>query len=197
MPETCWGPVCEWIHIVAQWLKIHAIPLAPLATPLVAMLAGAIALYSIHVTRVTARRRAAIDFFLKTDMDKGMAEIYKAFRDSLAVWEVHAAANRPVEEFIKSPDGKLTDDYRNINTYLNIHELVAVGIRNKVFDHTVCYHFWSDALVGHTERTKALIEHEVSTEGGAAAYWELRNLSSKWKKRLLAWQAKQTKKAVR
>nr|WP_224742009.1 DUF4760 domain-containing protein [Bradyrhizobium sp. 2S1]MCK7669370.1 DUF4760 domain-containing protein [Bradyrhizobium sp. 2S1] len=161
------------------------------------MLAGAIALYSIHVTRVTARRRAAIDFFLKTDMDKGMAEIYKAFRDSLAVWEVHAAANRPVEEFIKSPDGKLTDDYRNINTYLNIHELVAVGIRNKVFDHTVCYHFWSDALVGHTERTKALIEHEVSTEGGAAAYWELRNLSSKWKKRLLAWQAKQTKKAVR
>ncbi len=193
MPETCWGPLCEWIHIFVQWLKIHVIPLAPL----VAMLAGAIAFYSIHVTRVTARRRAAIDFFLKTDMDKGMAEIYKAFRDSLAVWEAHVAAKKPVEDFIKGSNGKLSDDYRNINTYLSIHELVAVGIGNKVFDDAVCYNFWSDALVRHTERTKALIEHEASTEGGAAAYWELRNLSSKWKKRLVKWQTKQTKKATR
>jgi hypothetical protein len=109
-------------HIFAQWLKIHVIPLAPLVTPLVATLAGAIALYSIHVTRATARRRAAIDFFLKTDMDKGMAEIFKAFRDSLTVWEVHAAAKKPIEDFIKGSDGKLSDDYRNINTYLSIHD---------------------------------------------------------------------------
>lgn len=189
--------MCAWIHFVAQWVKIHVIPLAPLITPLVATLAGAIALYSIHVTRVTARRRAAIDFFLKSDMDKGMADIYKAFRDSLAVWEIHAAAKKPIEDFIKGPDGKPSDDYRNINTYLNIHELVAVGIRNKVFDHAVCYNFWSDALVRHTERTKAIIEHEVSSEGGAAAYLELRILSSKWKKRLAKWAAKQMKKSGR
>ncbi|MGX4801653.1 DUF4760 domain-containing protein [Bradyrhizobium guangdongense] len=124
-----------------------------------------------------------------------MADIYIAFRDSLLAWEAHAATNKPTGDFIKSPDGKLSDDYRNINTYLNVHELVAVGIKNKVFDHDVCYNFWSDALVRHTERTKAIIEHEVSSEGGAAAYFELRRLSAKWGKRLNKWQAKQTRKS--
>jgi Domain of unknown function (DUF4760) len=194
MPDGCWGPVCEWVHALSQWLKIHILPLAPLITATIATIAGIVAIISIIVTKRTAKRRAAIDFFLKTDMDKGMADIYKSFRDSLATWEVRSPG-LPIEAFIRGADGRLTDDYRNINTYLNIHELVAVGIKNGVFDHEVCFNFWSDALVRHTDRTRALIGHEVSSEGGAAAYLELRTLSAKWKARITRWQKKQGKKA--
>ncbi len=54
MPDSCLGPVCEYIHLLSQWLKIHLLPFGPLFTPLVASVAGAIALYSIHVTRSVA-----------------------------------------------------------------------------------------------------------------------------------------------
>ena len=39
------------------------LPYAPLITSSIALVAGAIALYSVHVTRTIARKRATIDFF--------------------------------------------------------------------------------------------------------------------------------------
>ena len=184
MPEACWGPVCEWIHVLSQWLKIHLLPFAPLITPIVATAAGAIAIYSIHVTRSVARKRGAVDFFLETGMDKGMVDAYAAFQVALSAWEKHDASGKPVEFFLREENGAYTAYYKDITSYLNIYELVAVGIKNKVFDHEVCYNFWSDALVRHTDKTRKLIEHEVASEGGLAAYLELRKLSIEWKRRL-------------
>lgn len=197
MPDTCWGPVCEWVHLLSQWLKFHILPIASLLTPVVAMIAGGIALYSIHVTRSVARKRAAVDFFLKTDMDKGMVDAHTAFQKALISWKNHDLAAKSVESFVKGDDGNVTADYNAITTYLNIHELVAVGIKNKIFDREVCYNFWSDALVHHTDKTRRLIDHEVSSEDGDASFYELRKLSIKWKKRNLKWQKKQRKKAGR
>jgi uncharacterized protein DUF4760 len=115
----------------------------------------------------------------------------------MGAWEQHDEARKSVDSFIKAPGGGYTKEFNDISAYLNIHELVAVGIRNKVFDREVCYNFWSDALVRHTERTRKLIEHDVSSEGGAAAYLELRTLSIKWKKRITKWQKKEKRKAAR
>jgi hypothetical protein len=72
MPERCLGPICEYVHLLSQWLKIHILPFGPLLTATVATVAGIVAVISILVTKSIARKRAAIDFFLKTDMDKGM-----------------------------------------------------------------------------------------------------------------------------
>jgi hypothetical protein len=184
MTETCWGPVCEWIHLLAQWLKVHIIPFAPLFTPIVATVAGLIALYSIHVTRSVARKRAAVDFFLKTDMDKGMVEAYLNFQKASTAFAKHVEKGDPIETFVRDGQGNYTMGYVDVTSYLNIHELVAVGIKNKVFDHDVCYAFWSDALVRHTNRTQKLIDHVVEAEGQPAGFIELRNLSTKWKKKL-------------
>jgi hypothetical protein len=191
MPEACLGPLCGWIHVLSVWFKIHLLPLAPLITPVVAIAAGAIAIYSIHAARSVARKRGAIDFFLKTDLDAGMVKAYADFQAALAAWEKHNKEGKPIEEFLRDANGVYTESYRHINSYLNIHELVAVGIKNKVFDHEVCYNFWSDALVRHTDKTRKLIDYEVSSDGGAAAYLELRTLSVKWKKRITKWQSRQ------
>jgi hypothetical protein len=49
------------VHIGA----IKILPFAPPITPCVAVVGGAIALYSIHVTRSIARKRATRFFFLR------------------------------------------------------------------------------------------------------------------------------------
>jgi hypothetical protein len=36
-----------------------------------------------------------------------------------------------------------TGDYWAIRNYLNLHELLSVGVLKKVFDKEVCYDFWS------------------------------------------------------
>jgi hypothetical protein len=64
-----------WLHHIA----IKLLPFAPLITPLVAVIAGTIALYSIHVTRSIARKRATIDFFLKTEADSSIVKLFQQF----------------------------------------------------------------------------------------------------------------------
>src|ERR1700692_2399178 len=184
MPDSCWGPLCGYIHLFSQWLKIHIVPIAPLITPAVAIIAGGVAIASILITMSIARKRAAIDFFLKTDMDAGMVAAHAAFQAALKTLEKHEAEGKTIETFVKGADGADTAEYKNIITYLNVHELVAVGIKNKVFNHDVCYNFWSDALVRHTDKTRKLIEYEASSEGGEASFFELRTLSIKWKERI-------------
>jgi hypothetical protein len=83
MPDRYWGQTCEWLHLISQWLKIHIVPVAPLITAFIATIAGIVAVISIIVTKQLARRRAAIDFFLKTEADKSMVEIFQRFDESL------------------------------------------------------------------------------------------------------------------
>ena len=50
--------------------------LAPIVTALIALSAAFIALLAIWVHMIVARRRAAIDFFLKTEIDKTAIDLY-------------------------------------------------------------------------------------------------------------------------
>ena len=68
---------------------------------------------------LVARRRAAIDFFLKTDLDHNMLEVHRDFRTAVKALKLHLAAGQTVKSFEES-DEKI---YRNILKYLNIHEL--------------------------------------------------------------------------
>jgi hypothetical protein len=67
-----------------------------------------------------------------------------------------------------------------------------VGVRRKVFDEDVCYNYWSDALIDHYEYAEDVILHDCEVEGGAASYYELRQLYKRWKSRTSKWLAKNT-----
>jgi len=147
-------------------------------TPIVASVVGGIALYSIHEQRKIARRRAAIDFFLKTDMDKAMVDAYGHYLKGVEV--LNQAAS--MADFHKTPE------YTHVRAYLNIHELVAVGIKNKVLDETTCYNYWSAVLVGHCEETKMLISYIRTLPGEAHTYIEAVELAKKWGFQLSDWE---------
>jgi len=185
MPDTCWGPTCEWAHLLSQWLKIHILPVAPLITATVASIAGIVAVVSIIVTKQLARRRAAIDFFLKTEADKSIVEIFQRFDESLET------VNQDIDEGKKLNEITKTKEYKDIHTCLNIHELLAIGVSNKVFDERVAYHYWSAALVSHKKKAEKFVNFSRVEPDDSSAYIGMIKLSEQWGKELAAWASKQ------
>ncbi|MCW1997008.1 DUF4760 domain-containing protein [Bradyrhizobium diazoefficiens] len=158
---------------------------APLLTPAVASVAAIIAVVAISAQKSIARKRAAIDFFLKTDLDHNMLEAYADFEKALKNFKAHTANGKDIKTFIDGPEtGK---DYKKILRYLNVHELVAVGIKNNIFDERVCYNFWSDAMVRHVRETRPVIEYEIEDGGSDALFLELRTLSARWSVQIADW----------
>jgi hypothetical protein len=96
------------IHAASLWSKDHLLPIAPLLTPTVAVIAGCIAYYSIHVQRKLVRSRAAIDFFLKTDLDKSMVDAHAAFEAAAEKLGEAKEGGIAIEEFCK------TEEYKRI-----------------------------------------------------------------------------------
>jgi hypothetical protein len=168
------------------------LPYAAYGTALIALGALLTAIVAIVTQTRVARRRAAIDFFLKTDLDEKMLEAHREFEEALKRLKAHLTAGGAVKDFAETNE----DTYRQIWKYLNVHELVAVGIRRKVFDRNVCYNFWGDALIRHAKETEAVIAYEIEA-GAPSAYLELRQLSVKWARRAQKWREKLAKQKRR
>jgi hypothetical protein len=87
-----------------------------------------------------------------------------------------------------------TDEYKTVHACLNMHELIAVGISNKVFDEKVAYNYWSGALVGHCKDAAQLIDASRADPDDLSAYIAMLELNKRWKKKLDNWTKKQPAK---
>jgi hypothetical protein len=183
-----WAPIgkllIDGLGVVGRGLTKAAI-YAPLVTATVATIAGGIAYYSIHVTRTIARKRAAIDFFLKTEADKSIVDIFQRFDESLQTVNNDIDAGGTLAEITRTPH------YKDVHTCLNIHELLAIGVANEVFDERVAYHYWSAALVGHKKKAEKLINFSREAPDDYSAYIGMLKLSEAWEKELVDWASKQ------
>lgn len=156
----------------------EALKYAPIATAVAAVFGFLLALVTLCVQRRIARRRAAIDFFLKTEMDDKIVKAFVDFKN--AVKELKNAQS--MEEF------ESTDAYTKIRQYLNIHELMAAGVHNKILDQRICYEFWEYELVRAYMDTKRLIDFERAKPGCAETYTELIRLQKTWSGQHRIWQ---------
>jgi hypothetical protein len=162
------------------------LPYAPLITASIALIAGSAAVISIMVTKKIARRRAAIDFFLKTEMDQSMLTLYDDCQKHLTAVNASIKPDTTIEQLMA------ITGYGPVRTYLNIHELIAVGIKNKVFDKKVCYQFWSAVLVLHAKQTTALVDFCRRNPEEAAVYLQFTNLARKWERKVEWWRWRQS-----
>jgi hypothetical protein len=130
---------------------------------------------------LVARRRAAIDFFLKTEMDKTMIELYDAFKASAPKLK---SPQTSMADFTGPPENR-TDQYKQVRAFLNICELIAVGVREKVLSDRVSYYYWGDVLPRTFRDAKHLIDHIRSddSDGSEYTYVDLEKLSKKWRAR--------------
>lgn len=150
-----------------------AAQIAPIITAGIALTAAFVALYSIFAQRDVARRRASIDFFLKTEMDEKVVENYKTFR-SVSPERFQAWARE--ENFAQQ------EKYQDVRTFLNICELIAVGIHEKAFSERVSYAYWGDVLPQCFNSARPLIDRIRLTpnEGTRHTYSDLERLCRKW-----------------
>jgi hypothetical protein len=111
-----------------HWWEVAA-KLAPIATALIALGAATIAWLAILTQRDIARRRAAVDFFLKTEMDGTIIDLYNKFK-----------RNAPsISRLTRS-------QYDDVRAFLNICELISVGVNQGAFSEEVSYAYWGDVL---------------------------------------------------
>jgi hypothetical protein len=155
-----WGSVPQWI------------------TAGVAVSAATVAATGIAVQYRLARKRAAIDFFLKTEGDKQLLDAYDDFWNGIETMK-----KMPINDFCTSADLEIRKNYFAVRKYLNVHELVAIGIKNGMFDSQTCYDFWCGVLCRSVEAAQPVLAHVRARPGRSATYSELESLYRDWKER--------------
>ena len=120
--------------ITLAWYD-RLLPYAPYATALIALAALGTAIAAILTQTRVARRRAAIDFFLKTDLDHNMLEAHREFRVAVKELKLHLVDGKTVKSSVElertiifSPPGKTVE----MNLYRDGEKLsmkVALGER--------------------------------------------------------------------
>jgi hypothetical protein len=152
-----------------------AASLAPLATALIALGAATIALHAVKVQRDIARRRAAIDFFLKTEMDEKVIESYKHFE------ETTPKASSIVADAQFGPD---SDHHHKLRKWLNVCELISVGINKGAFSESVSFDYWGDVLPSSFKDAKPYIDHIRNRKGmgGPLTFSDLEDVCTRWAK---------------
>ncbi len=152
-----------------------AAELAPMITAMIALLAAIIAGISILNQRSIARRRAAIDFFLKTQMDATGIELYSDFRRIAP----GIAAVASMESFVA------TEEHARVRAFLNVCELISVGINERVFSERVSYAYWGDVLPWSYQMAEPLIQYvrQRPGEGTPATYRDLERVAKEWAER--------------
>jgi hypothetical protein len=149
--------------------------LAPIVTAVIALLAALIAVVSILNQRSIARRRAAIDFFLKTQMDATGIELYNDFRRIAP----GIAALTSMESFVATPE------HSRVRSFLNVCELISVAINENVFSERVSYAYWGDVLPWSFQAAEPLIQYvrQRQGEGTPATYRDLERVARLWAER--------------
>jgi hypothetical protein len=150
---------------------------APVGTAVVATVAGLIAYFSLRAQKEIARKRAAVDFFLKADLDSSILAVNQKFFPSIR------AVNALIDAGLAIEDIEKTEAYKSVEAYLNIHELLAVAVRKSIFDERTCFDYWSGALMGHWEEAERLVTRIRARPSDKEAYIEVSRLYSHWAKR--------------
>lgn len=151
-----WGSVPQW------------------GTAAIALGALVVGLRSIQSQREIARKRASMDFFAKTEMDRNTLEAHKDFTEATKKLKASLTEGKMNANFENSKE------YWDIRDYLNLHELMSVGIMQDVFDDHVCYFFWSGELERAYRDTRPLIEYVQGLPDQKGTYVELVKVAQRW-----------------
>src|SRR3954466_11995074 len=102
----------------------------------VAVVGGAIAYFSVQTQRDIAKRRASLDLLLKTVTDPAFNKVTDEYLTAVGR---AVKSGTPVQELLGNPVQS-----RIVAQYLNVMDLIAVGVRTGVLNEEVCFDFWCD-----------------------------------------------------
>jgi hypothetical protein len=154
------------------------VPYAQISTAFIATVALGVATWSLLAQKAVARRRAAIDFFLKTEMDEKMLVAYNSY----------VASRTKIPSYSDMREFCQTEHYDHVRAYLNILELMAFGVLNNTFDERICYVYWCDFIKGAVADCRPLLDYLRRLPSGSFSYGELVRLEKRWTSAKRFWQ---------
>ena len=112
---------------------------APAITAITAIITATVALLVFRHTRLANRRRATLDMVLKTFLDEDGQKRYAAFK---AVMAKHNDPGDPLDILVfADPSCPPSEERQTLRKQINEYELIALGIRRKLFDEKL-YKMW-------------------------------------------------------
>lgn len=149
---------------------------APALGSLIAAVSAIVAFIAFSHTRKVARRRATLDMVLKTFVDEEGQKRYIEFKETM---NKHKSGSINIMDFA-APDCPPSADRQNIRTQLNEYELIALGIKRKVFDEAFYKHWFQDQF----ERDYRSLEEFITTVRGHrnSVFCECVWLYTRWSK---------------
>ena len=162
--------VWDWIRHTPDWGTVPQ-----WATVIIALCAFVAAIASIRSQREIARKRAATDFFLKTEMDPAILLSHEKYLEAIDKLKMVTTDKGEMQSSFAN-----TSEYWTIRNYLNLHELIAVGLLNGVFDEKVCYDFWSGELVLAHMNALPLIKYVQRLQNSRNVYAEMDKVAKRW-----------------
>jgi hypothetical protein len=118
---------------------------------------------------------------LKTELDKELLNNYSTFNAALE--KIGSYPSIEALAMAASPD----TTYHDVCLYLSVHELMALGVRNKAFDGRICYKFWNQVLSAAVDSAAPVIEYVRRQPYCSDTYSDLLWLDKQWKKSPPRW----------
>ncbi|MBI1869011.1 MAG: DUF4760 domain-containing protein [Methylocystis sp.] len=145
----------------------------PGLSPIVIAISALVAYGAIRTQRDLARKRATLDFFIRTETDSVMLELWNNFAAGVTAFE-----NAADKENFKSASPK---EYESIRAYLNILELMACGICEKILDEQMCRNFFVNIVIEYFNKLENFIIILQKEHYCSITYCEFVKLARKWK----------------
>lgn len=151
---------------------------APAAGAMIATVSVVVAFFVFIYTRRANRRRATLDMVMKTLMDADVQAKYRKFRDLIRKNE---DAGDAFKISSLAEDAAVGTDDRNVVTHqLNIYELMALGIRRKLFDEAFYKRWYHNQFMMDYEGAADFVKAMQAKK--ASIYCEQSSLYAKWLK---------------
>ena len=154
------------IPLLIEVLRTYAPVLVPGAIVVSALIGALIALISVRHHREVARKRATLDVILRSEGGefRTITETFQRISDSPE--GLLAILNPDTDPRPES------DDYYEVQAYLNHYELVAIGIKQGIIDATFYKAWMKTNLVADWNTSRPLISEVRNNWKAAFRNWE-------------------------
>ena len=184
--------------------------LAPGAIVVSATVAIVIAIVTIWTNRVIARKRATLDLIVKSEAEKHFQDIYTKYvivRDEFP--EGIMSVSTVLEKLFlihESDDGitlksiaseKEIENFKAVQYYLNYHELIAVGIKNKILDERFYRDWMQRSFIGSWFDCKEFVLLWRKLGNNKKYFVNLEFFAEKWQNGWLSWKLVRMRYRVR
>jgi hypothetical protein len=161
------------IELLSGWKEA-----APATGAITAIVSAIVAFFAFRYTRAANRRRATLDMVMKTLLDDTVQDSFTKFRELIR-------KNDDTTDCFKLaslglPEAKGTPDRRTMLRALNIYELMALGIKRKIFDEAFYKRWHHNQFMMDIEGCRDFIEELQKTK--STLFCEASLLYSKWEK---------------